>query len=280
MRKILVIISAFIFGITSLFAGDLPEGDVSTYLIGAHKSVEDATAKLKESGFEVLATYKATKDATSIVFTNAELKKVASKENRGFAAVLRVLVDDERKQISITNPVYFGKAFLQDDYDHAVATKASESLKVAFGELSGSVDKLKFNDLAEYKFMFGMPYYSDMITVAEGDDLLAKAKEHKKGKEVIFELSLGNGAILLGYELDDKTSKFPKKIGTQNAQVLPYTILIENGKAKILHAKYYLAVCYPLLTMGEFMTISTVPGAIEKDLEKPFGKPASADHAQ
>jgi hypothetical protein len=275
MKKFLLLAaSALVLSFSSLVAGDNApeEKEVSTYLVGAHMSVSDASAKLKENGFDVLSTYESVENGTSIVFTSSELKKAASKEGRGFASILRVLVDDEKKVVSVDNPVYFGKAFLQDDYDHAAAVKVTESLKSAFGELTNSADKLKFDKLDGYHFMIGMPYYSDMAVVGEGDDLLAKAKEYKKGKELLFELDLGNGSTLLGYELGKKTSKFVKKIGTQNAQVLPYTILIENGKAKILAPKYYLAISYPLLSMGQFMTISTVPGAIEKDLAKPFKK--------
>ena len=64
--------------------------------------------------------------------------------------------------------------------------------------------------------------------------------------------------------------KFIKKIGRANASVLPYCISIEDSKATALAAKYYLAISYPLLSMGEFMTISTVPGAIKQDLTKAF----------
>jgi hypothetical protein len=37
-----------------------------------------------------------------------------------------------------------------------------------------------------------------------------------------------------------------------------------------MDAKYYIALSYPLLTMTEFTTIATVPGAISKELAKPF----------
>jgi len=50
--------------------------------------------------------------------------------------------------------------------------------------------------------------------------------------------------------------------------LLPYTVLIEGDKAYTLHAKYYLALSYPLLSMGQFMTISSVPDAIERKLKK------------
>ena len=128
------------------------------------------------------------------------------------------------------------------------------------------------DDLADFHFMFGMPYYQEVDELREGSNanLLTTIKEYKKGKLVIFELKLSDNSTLIGYELGKRTKKFIKKIGRANAAVLPYCISIENGMASSLAAKYYLAVSYPLLTMGEFMTISTVPGAIKQDLTKPF----------
>jgi len=250
------------------------EEKVSTYLIGAYADVDTAKAKLTEAGFEVVTAYKVDKKGkyTSIVFTNEALKAAANKTDRGFAAVLRLLVNNEKKEISITNPVYFGKAFLQDEFDYQTALKIEKSLMDAFGELKPSDDKWEYEGLAGYHFMMGMPYYEENTILAEGDnaELIEKAKSYKKGKNLIFELKISDERTLLGYALGKKTSKFVKKIGYQNAQVLPYTILVEEGKAKMLAPKYYIAVSYPQLTMGEFMTIASVPGAIEKDLAKPF----------
>jgi hypothetical protein len=47
-------------------------------------------------------------------------------------------------------------------------------------------------------------------------------------------------------------------------------VLVENGKATAMRADYYIAISYPLLDMGGFMGIMTVPGAVEKDLTKYF----------
>jgi hypothetical protein len=115
--------------------------------------------------------------------------------------------------------------------------------------------------------MHGMPQYEDMITVATGEDLLEKVKKHKR---VVFVQTLDNGSTLVGIKLRKRTRKFIDKIGTNNAALLPYPILIEDGKAKILDPKYYISVMYPLLQMSEFMTIATVPGAIVKDSERIF----------
>ncbi len=250
------------------------DAKISTYLVGTYADVDTTKAKLAEAGFEVVTAYKVDKkgEYTSIVFTNDALKAAADKSNRGFAAVLRVLVNNEKQELSFTNPVYFGKAFLQDDFDFAAAEKLQETLTATFGELKNSADAWEYEGLSGYHFMMGMPYYEENAVLAEGADteLLEKAKSYKKGKNLVFELKIGESRTLLGYALGRKTSKFVKKIGYQNAQVLPYTILIEEGKAKILAPKYYIAVSYPQLTMGEFMTIASVPGAIEKDLAKPF----------
>ncbi len=280
MKKLLSLVTIVTFftfaGCSSKTAAtassDMPTGSVPAYFIGAHMDVKAAQSALEGAGFEVLATYEAFKKGESIVFTSPALKAAAVKENRGYAAVLRLLVDDEHKQISIMNPVYFGKAFLQDDYDNASATATLESLNKAFPEFKASEDAWDFDGLAGYHFMMGMPYYEDFVELGAGTqaELVAQADEYKKGKEVVFKLKLSENSVLYGYSLGKRTSKFVKKIGTQNAQVLPYCILIENGKAKALSAKYLLAISYPRLTMGEFMTIATIPGAIEKDLSKPF----------
>lgn len=248
------------------------EKEVSAYLNGAVTDVATAKSALESVGFKVVGEYKIKKIGTSLVFTNDALTAAASKEGRGHAAVLRMLVDDANKQISITNPVYFGKAFLQDDYNHETASAALGALNKAFPGLKMSEDKWEFDGLGEYHFMMGMPYYQDQMVLAEGDTaaLLEKAKSYKKGKLLVFEYKISETATLLGYELGKKTSKFVKKTGSDKAEILPYTILVENGKATAMAAKFYIAVSYPLLSMGEFMTIATIPGAVEKDLKKPF----------
>ena len=246
--------------------------DVSTYLIGAHVSVETATKKLQEAGFDVIANYASVKKGTTIVFTNTELKAEAAKPKRSYAAVLRLFIDDQEKTISFTNPVYFGKAFMQEDYNHTLFNAQLEKINQAFPGLIGSADKWKFDDLADYHFMISMPYYDGQDVVGKGtnDELLAKAKKYKKGKFLVFELKLSDTTTLLGYGLGKRTSKFVKKIGRANAAILPYCVSIENGEAKALNAKYYIAISYPLLDMNGFMGIMTIPGAVIKDLEKTF----------
>jgi hypothetical protein len=249
--------------------GEVSNGKISAYLRGKFMTVDAAKEKLKAAGFEIITTAPVNKkgDLISIVFTDKSLVAMASKENRGFMASLRLLVDTKEKTISITNPLYMAKGFLQNDFDEISANKILVRLLTHFTDLSNSKDSLKFQLLPKYQFMKGMPHFQDMVEVASGKNLLEKIKNNDK---VVFSQTLDNGATLIGIKLSKRTRKFTKRIGRNNAAMLPYPILIENGKAKILDPKYYISFMYPLLTMSEFMTIATVPDAMQKDCEKVF----------
>lgn len=249
--------------------GEVNHGKISAYLRGKYITADIAKKKLKEAGFDIITAVPVNKkgDLTSIVFTDKSLLTMASKENRGFMASLRLLIDDKEKTISITNPLYLAKGFLQDNFDETLANKILVRLTTHFTNLTNSKDTLKFQLLPNYQFMKGMPHYQDMVEVASGDTLLEKVKNNKN---VVFTQALSNGAVLVGIKLSKRTRKFIKKIGRNNAAMLPYPILIENGKAKILDPKYYISFMYPMLTMSEFMTIATVPDAMLKDCEKIF----------
>jgi len=247
---------------------------VKAYMVGPMMTSEAVSSKLTASGFEVLGTYLVNKKnkLETVVFTNDALKAMANKPGRGFAGIGRILVDGKNAQISISNPVYFGKAFMQDEADYAQMVAVKDALTAAFPGLKEAADQWDYAGLADYHFMVAMPYYQDSIVIGEGDAaaLLAKAEAYKKGKMHLFTLKLAENKYLVGYDLSKRTAKFPEKIGIEKAGLLPYTILIENNEARILAPKFYLAVSYPQLTMGQFMKIATVPGAIEKDLSKPF----------
>lgn len=250
--------------------GYINHGRVSVNLIGDLIKTKDAKAKLIKAGFEIVKVYHINKrrSLVSIVFTNDTLKKMASKNGRGFAGTLRLLIDKKDKIFAITNPLYITKAFLQDDFNKKSSEKLLDRITKEFKGLKDSLDKFKFQGLPKYQFMEGMPHYNDMIEVGNGDDLLEKAKKSKK--RVAFILKLDKDSTLIGVKLSKRTKKFPKKIGLKNAGLLPYPILIENKKAVILDPKYYISVMYPNLKMEEFMTIATIPEAIEKDCNRVF----------
>lgn len=240
----------------------LQAAKVSAYFDAPYASASAVKSKLKSAGFQVLSTSSPAgiSNIKVITYTCKSLKAMAAKNMRGFAAIQRAMVDSKAKTVRVTNPEYWLKAFLQGDYKAGTEKNAMAKLSKAFGKMTGSKDALKESKLDGYHFMFGMPYYKDMINLGNASGVKAANK--------VFELKLANGSKLIGVKMSNATEGFVNTIGTDNAILLPYTILIENGKAYALHAKYYLAISYPLLTMVQFGKIMSTPGKIEKNLKQ------------
>lgn len=254
-------------------AATLMAQEVSTYLYAPFAKADSVKQTLSSHGFTTVGEYDAMGDPNYhiVVYTSDELKSMASKKDRGFAAVQKVLVDAKDHTLVLTNPDYFERAFMQKDLDEAKLAAVSKRLHEAFPTLTPSKQKLKKSKLAGYHFMFGMPYYEDMITVAKGDNLAAKL-EKNAGSRVVFKLPLQN-ATLYGVYMDTKDGEkhyVTKLHQEKHCAFLPYMVLIEGNKAKILNAKYYLAISLPDLSMGQFMRISSTPGHIEDFFESLF----------
>ncbi|MFA6196789.1 MAG: hypothetical protein WC656_09110 [Sulfurimonas sp.] len=251
--------------------GDIDGGRVSAYLHAPLLSVEQVKEKLEKAGFSVLAEYKIEEkgEIISLVFSDKAMQENASKKNRGFASTLRITVDTQNNLVNISNPIYVMRAFMQEEYDAKLAEDMLKRIRDNFEGLKNSEETVKYSVLEHFQFMENMPFYKDMQIIATGtnDELLAKAK---KSNKIVYEQQLSNGAVMIGVELDKRTSKFVKKIGYLNSGLLPYPILIENGEAKILEPRFYISVMYPMLKMSEFMTIATIPGAITADCDKVF----------
>jgi len=90
----------------------------------------------------------------------------------------------------------------------------------------------------------------------------------KAKKYIAYTLKLPNGTVLVGHKLSKQTNMFLNTIGSErNSNLLPYQSLIKGDKVVILDPKYYLALSLPLLSMADFMKISSVPRGIEKEIE-------------
>ena len=259
MKKIIL---SIVFIASSLLAKD-----ISTYLYTNMMPNNIVKSNLKNNGFDLIGEYDAMANPNYhiIVYTSNELKSMASKKNRAFSAVQKVLLDKVANKLVLTNPDYFCRAFMQDDLNTQNLSKINLKLKKAFHySLKGGDDKLDSDDLSGYHFMFGMPYYEDMIEVATADNLENILEKNAKDK-IVFKLELKN-ATLYGIKQDtvngEKSYLSAIKQESKSA-FLPYMVMIQDNKAYILHAKYYLAVSLPQLSMGEFMTISDAPGNIE-----------------
>ena len=249
-----------------LLATSLLAKDVSTYEYAKFQDTASVKSALTQNKFQILGEYNAMDNADYhvIAYTCPTLKKLASKENREMAAVQKVLINKKDKTLVLTNPEYFLSAFLQDDFDAASAEKINGKLQKLFGTFTGSKDMLEDDDIGGYHFMMSMPYYEDMVEVAEGKNLVATV-EKNAGKNLVFKLDI-NGATVVGIAMPTETGEasYVGAInGQNNAAFLPYMVVIKDGVAKMMHPKYYLAISNPMLSMGDFMGISGTPGDIE-----------------
>ena len=232
--------------------------------------------KLADKGLQVLGTHQVVgkTNYTVVVYTSADLKKAAKLSKRGFIATLRILHNSKDRELVVSNPEYYMRAFLQKDYKADMAKPVNDALAAALGTLKPTDDSLKTKKLAKYHFMMGMPHYDDFERVAKGStaDLCKKLEANAKDR-IVFKLNVveDGSSVLYGVALPEKIEKFNETLGTMGkSHLLPYTVLIENGEANILHAKFYLALSFPQLTMGEFMKIRKVPGDIKDAFKADF----------
>ena len=257
MKKIILTTLLFI---SALLAKELP-----TYFYSDIQDEQSVKTNLSKVGFDVIGSYNAMQnsDYKVLIYTSNILKRLSSKEDRTFAAIGKVLINKKDNILVFTNPEYFLKAFLQDDINNALVSQVQNRLKASF-DFKNSKYTIDEDDLSSYHFMISMPYYEDMLTVANGADLNKKLLNNHKNK-IIFSLKLGTNT-LYGIKMDiaGGESDYIKTLNQEKHSVLlPYLVVVNNKEAKILHPKYYLAVSLPNLSMGEFMTIMDTPSNIE-----------------
>jgi hypothetical protein len=277
MKKILLYIYSLVLlvVIVATFKSLLfPPAMVPAYFVAPYEKSSSAIKKLKKAGFTIVSKSKVGKKKMDLViFTHPEIEKLADQDTRGFLyGALRLLVNKQAKEVRISNPNYILPAFLQDQYKDGQADTFSDMIATAFPKASYSKDQWAENALGSFQYMLSMPTYQDVSVLAEGDvqKLVNKLdkKVKKKKKSLVFKHQLSENRFIYGIMPGKRTSKFVDKIGSKNALALPWMILIENNRAVAFDGKYYIALSYPLLSLDQFMTIATVPGAIEKDMKK------------
>ena len=281
---ILSVFAAFALATASFFA---TAGDaLQPFVMGSSGAgdlagkVGEAKGALEGAGFEVVGDYSPYVGAHVIVVTNAALKKAAGgSEHGGFGSVMRVGVTDVEGQIQVsyTNPAYWAAAYRMSSDLGPVSADLSKALGA--GDAFGYPKGFSADDLKRYHYMAFMPYFDDQEDVGDfGSQAAAVSKMEsnlkagKGGTALVYRLDLAN-ATLFGVEMKEGAgadATVMSKIDTgkmRHTAHLPYEVLVEDGKAYILHGKFRIAVSFPELTMGSFMSISDVPGAITDTME-------------
>ena len=247
-----------------VFSKVAPE-KISVYYSAAPQTISNVIWKLETNGFTVLTQDQILEGKTVITFTNEALTNTNS-----FLSVLHLLVNEE-KEIRVQNPSYFAAAFLQDKYSYGDFNTTLHALNRALNGMYEVKEQYKFEDLANYHFMIGMPRVGDTIALAEGDDLVSKVNDINASEHIAYTLALPNGSLLVGHKLKQTTYDYLKNIKAENnAQLFPYNVIISENRAYMLAPKYYLALSLPLLSMTDFLQIVSAPEVIGEDIKQVY----------
>jgi hypothetical protein len=271
-----------------VFAGNA-SGDVAA-------ASADVKSKVTAAGFEVVGEYSPYAGANVIIVTSDALKAHAAKSDfGGYGAIQRISVtkNGDNTEVVYTNPVYMAAAYrmASDLSDIRAALEGALGAEKDFG----SEKNLTADDLRKYHYTVMMEYFDDPSVLAEYDS----QEEAVKAVEDSLAAGLGNatkvyrvdipgkqetvfGVALKGANADDCSgdefimSRIDKASPRSTAH-LPYEIVVSDGVAYALYARFRIAINWPHLPMvasktgATFMNIMCSPGAIEEALIKASG---------
>ena len=265
---------------------------------GDVKSVAaEVKSKLTAGGFEVVGEYSPYKDADIIIVTNDALKQAAAKSEFGaYGAAQRVSItrNGDQTEIVYTNPIYMAAAYRMAS--DLASTRAALEAALGAKKDFGSEKNLTAEDLGEYHYTVMMEYFDDPSELAEYDsqaealkavnDSLAKGLG---GTAKVYQIDIPGkdesiiGVALKGTDADDCSgdeyimSRIDKASPRSTAH-LPYEIVVSDGTAYALFARFRIAINWPHLPMmasetgATFMSIMCAPGAIEEALIQASGE--------
>lgn len=264
----------------------------------ANSVAADVKGKLTGAGFEIVGEYSPYAGADVIVVTSDAMKALAAKSEFGaYGAAQRVSVTKNGDNIEVvyTNPIYMAAVYRMAG-DMADIRKQLEGALGAEKDF-GSEKKLTAKDLRKYHYTVMMEYFDDPSELAEYDSQAeaVKAVEDslaagKGATAKVFRIDIPGkdetifGVALKGKDGEDCSSdtfvmnRVDKGTPRQTAH-LPYEIVVSDGTAYALYARFRIAINWPHLSMvaapegkGTFFSIMCSPGAIEEALIEASGE--------
>jgi hypothetical protein len=254
-------------------ASKLPAAELPAQLSQVEK-------KLQAEGFSVLGQHLPKGVAGRASLVVADPAKLAAIRASGpsssiVAAAIRVGVDSEGN-VSYMNPDYWYRAYLRGKF--AVSQEAVKSVQQrlvkALGEGTGFGGDVPQAELSDYRYMFGMERFdsanSELASYASFDEALKAVKDNlAKGvgdTRHVYEVVMTDKKMaVFGVAMNsssDGEGWWVNKIGTDHPAALPYELFIVDNKVYALYARYRIALAWPALGMGQFMTIINAPEAI------------------
>jgi hypothetical protein len=257
----------------------------------------EVKSKVAAGGFEVVGEYSPYADTNIIIVTNdAQRGHAAKSEFGGYGAINRISVtkNGDSTEVVYTNPIYMAAAY-------RMAVDMSDirgQLESALGAQKdfGSEKELTAEKLRKYHYTIMMEYFDDPSELAEYDSQAEAVKAveaalaaGKGGTGQVYRVDIPGkdetviGVALNGVDEDDCSgdkyimSRIDKD-SPRSSGHLPYEIVITDGVARALYARFRIAINWPHLPMvasktgATFMSIMCAPGAIEEALIQGAGE--------
>lgn len=284
-----------LFAGVALFLMALAAHALQPYVTGTKVAGGDLKAattaveqKLTAAGFTVLGQYvaKGLSKQAAVVVTEPgltdTLKGVGGTAVIGIPIRVGVKADGT---VSYVNLEYWERAYLRKDYGKAEAAVkgAAGKLEQALGTGAAFGGDVKAEDLAKYRYMFGMERFDDdKTTLAEYksfEDAVKTVQDNLargvKGTGKVYELVLADKKIaVFGVSLSDAEygeGWWVNKIGADHVAALPWEVFVVNGKVMGLYGRFRTALAWPSLGMGQFMGISSHPDSTMEMLKQVAG---------
>ncbi len=287
MKKL---IAGLVLGLTALAAQALQPYVTGTKVAGGDtKAVAAAVEqKLTAAGFTVLGVHvaKGLPKQAAVVVTDAGLTDALKGIGGTAVAAMPIRIGVKADgTVSYVNLEYWQRAYLRKDYAKAeAAVKATAGkLEQALGAGQPFGGEVKTEDLANYRYMFGMERFdADKTTLEEHgsfDEAVKAVRDNLakgvKGTGKVYELVLADKKIaVFGVSMGDAEfgeSWWVGKIGADHVAALPWEVFVVNGKVMGLYGRYRTALAWPSLTMGQFMGIANHPDKTREMLEAVAG---------
>jgi len=282
---LLALLTSFSWALSPYMAGDKQAAaDVKTQLAQVER-------KLQAEGFAIVGRHlpQGLPQHGSLIVTDRALLD-AVRSSGGVAIVgagLRVGVKSDGS-VSYMNPEYWYRAYLRAGFDAAqpAVRSAQERLAKALGAGTGFGGDVPAADLANYRYMLGMERIDSMRnelrSFASFDEALRTVQDSLAkgvaGTAKVYEVVMPESRLaVIGVALNDPErgeAWWAGKIGPDHVAALPYEIYIVGNTVYALYARYRIALSWPALGMGQFMTIVRAPDAIHTTMGRLAGVPA------
>ncbi|HSO44719.1 MAG TPA: hypothetical protein VLQ47_04285 [Rhodoferax sp.] len=266
-------------------ASKLAAADLPTQLAQVEK-------KLQAEGFTVLGQHlpKGIAGRASVVVSDPAMLAAIGATGPSssiVAAGIRVGVDSEGN-VSYMNPDYWYRAYLRGKFPASqdAVKSVQQRLVKALGEGAGFGGDVPQEKLTDYRYMFGMERFdsanSEVGSYATFEDAL-KAVQGNLAKGLgdtrkVYEVVMPDKKMaVFGVAMNsssDGEGWWVNKIGTDFPAALPYELFIVDNKVYALYARYRIALGWPALGMGQFMTIINSPEAIRSTMVRLAGASA------